>query len=166
MGRIGLAVLVVVAIAAGVATTADSTAIEPGWRKAAQRLDMPVYRPERTEGLALARVRTGRPCQNQQVTAVYRGADGALLRVYEGKPFFCADLGDARALGTAYVGRRLAHFYESPNSDNQPGLFVTWFTQRRAERNRGPGVEMWVEIDGRDKPRALRIARSMRVVPD
>ena len=53
-----------------------------------------------------------------------------------------------------------------PNSDNQPGLFLTWFTQRRAERNRGPGVEMWVEIDGRDKPRALRIARSMRVVPD
>ena len=71
-----------------------------------------------------------------------------------------------RALGTAYVGKRLAHFYESPNSDNQPGLFLTWFTRTRAERNRGPGVEMWVEIDGRDKPRALRIARSMRLVPD
>jgi hypothetical protein len=164
--RMGLFILLVVLIAVGAATSAESAAVEPGWRKAAQRLDMPVYRPERTEGLSLRRVTIGRPCQNQQVTAVYRGPDGALLRVYEGKPFFCADLGDARALGTAYVGRRLAHFYESPNSDNQPGLFLTWFTQRRAQRNRGPGVEMWVEIDGRDKPRALRIARSMRLVPD
>jgi hypothetical protein len=161
----GLAVLLVVLVAIGAAASAQSAAIEPGWRKAAQRLEMPVYRPERTEGLSLRRVTIGRPCQNQQVTAVYRGPDGALLRVYEGKPFFCADLGDARALGTAYVGKRLAHFYESPNSDNQPGLFLTWFTQRRAQRNRGPGVEMWVEIDGRDKPRALRIARSMHLVP-
>jgi len=31
---------------------------------------------------------------------------------------------------------------------------------------RAAGVEMWVEIDGRDKPRALRIARSMRLVAD
>jgi len=98
MGRMGLAVLLVVLIAAGAAATAGGAAVEPGWVKAAQRLDMPVN--------------------------------------------------------------------ESPNSDNQPGLFLTWYTEKRAQRNRGAGVEMWVEIDGRDKPRALRIARSMRVVPD
>lgn len=163
--RRGALVLVVVLGVLAAAATTGSAAIEPGWQRAAQRLDMPVYRPERTEGLTLRRVRTGRPCDNQQVTAVYGGPDGALLRVYEGKPFFCADLGDARALGTAYVGKRLGRFYESPNSDNQPGLFLTWFTKKRAQRARGPGVEMWVEIDGRDKRRALRIARSMRVVP-
>ena len=165
-GRIALVALLAVLVAAGAATGAERAAVEPAWTRAAQRLDMPVYRPERTEGLTLRKVTTGRPCQNEQVTAVYRGPGGALLRVYEGKPFFCGDLGDVRALGTAYVGKRLAHFYESPNSDNQPGLFLTWFTRRRVERNRGPGVEMWVEIDGRDKPRALRIARSMRPVPD
>jgi hypothetical protein len=33
---------------------------------------MPVYRPESTEGVSLRRVTIGRPCQNQQVTAVYR----------------------------------------------------------------------------------------------
>ena len=164
-GRIALVALLAVVVAA-VAATAGTTPVEPGWTRAAQRLDMPVYRPERTDGLTLRKVTTGRPCQNEQVTAVYRGAGGALLRVYEGKPFFCGDLGDVRALGTAYVGKRLAHFYESPNFDNQHGLFLTWFTRKRAERNRGPGVEMWVEIDGRDKPRALRIARSMRLVPD
>jgi hypothetical protein len=165
-GRIALAALLAVLVAVGAVAAAEGPALEPGWTRAAQRLDMPVYRPERTEGLTLKRVTTGRPCRNEQVTAVYRGPDGALLRVYEGKPFFCGDLGDVRALGTAYVGKRLAHFYESPNFDNQAGLFLTWFTRKRVERNRGPGVEMWVEIDGRDKPRALRIARSMRLVPD
>ena len=164
-GRIALVALLAVVVAAGAATGGGNT-VEPAWTRAAQRLDMPVYRPERADGLTLRKVTTGRPCQNEQVTAVYRGHNGALLRVYEGKPFFCGDLGDVRALGTAYVGKRLAHFYESPNFDNQPGLFLTWFTRKRAERNRGPGVEMWVEIDGRDKPRALRIARSMRLVPD
>ena len=166
MGRMALVALLVVLIAAGTATAAPSAAVEPGWGRAAQRLDMPVYRPERTEGVTLRRVTTGRPCRNQQVTAVYRGPEGALLRVYEGKPFFCGDLGDVRGLGTAYVGRRLARFYESPNSDNQPGLFLTWCTQKRAAGGRCPGVEMFVEIDGRDKPRALRVARSMRLVPD
>ena len=164
MKRAALVVVLVLAVLAAVAATAGA-ALEPGWQRAADRLEMPVYRPERTDGVALRRVTVGRPCQNQQVTAVYRGPDGALLRVYEGKPFFCGDLGEVRALGTAYVGKRLAHFYESPNSDNQPGLFLGWCTRKRAARSRCPGVEMWVEIDGRDKPRALRIARSMRLVP-
>jgi hypothetical protein len=163
-GRIALAVLLAVLVAAG-AATAGENAVEPAWTRAAQRLDMPVYRPERTEGVTLRKVTSARPCQNQQLTAVYRGAGGALLRVYEGKPFFCGDLGDARPLGTAYVAKRLAHFYESPNFDNQPGLFLTWCTRKRVA-GRCPGVEMSVEIDGRDKPRALRIARSMRLVPD
>jgi hypothetical protein len=163
-GRIALAALLAVLVAAG-AATAGENAVEPAWTRAAQRLDMPVYRPERTEGVTLRKVTTARPCRNEQVTAVYRGADGALLRVYEGKPFFCGDLGDARALGSAYVGKRLARFYESPNFDNQPGLFLTWCTRKRVA-GRCPGVEMSVEIDGRDKPRALRIARSMRLVPE
>jgi hypothetical protein len=166
MGRVGLAALLAVLMAAGAATASEGAAVEPGWARAAQRLEMPVYRPDRTEGLTLRSVTTGRPCQNQQVTAVYRGPQEALLRVYEGKPFFCGDLGDVRGLGTAYVGRRLAHFYESPNSDNQPGLFLTWCTRKRAAGGRCPGVEMSVEIDGRDKPRALRVARSMRLVPN
>lgn len=163
-GCAALAALLAMVVAAG-AATAGENAVEPAWTRAAQRLDMPVYRPERTEGVTLRKVTSARPCQNQQVTAVYRGAGGALLRVYEGKPFFCGDLGDVRGLGTAYVGKRLAHFYESPNFDNQPGLFLTWCTRNRVA-GRCPGVEMSVEIDGRDKPRALRIARSMRLVPD
>lgn len=100
-GRIALVVLLAVLVAAGAATAGENP-VEPAWTRAAQRLDMPVYWPERTDGVTLRKVTTGRPCQNEQVTAVYRG----------------------------------------------------------------PGVEMWVEIDGRDKPRALRIARSMRLVPD
>jgi hypothetical protein len=166
MRAAGLAVLLVLLAAAGAGAAAESPAVEPAWTRAAQRLDMPVYRPERTDGVSLRKVTTGRPCRNEQVTAVYRGPDEALLRVYEGRPFFCGDLGDVRALGTAYVGKRLARFYESPNFDNQPGLFLTWCTRKLGAAGRCPGVEMSVEIDGRDKPRALRIARSMRLVPD
>jgi hypothetical protein len=127
---------------------------------------MPVYRPAFVDRLTLRKVVPGRSCPGEQVRAVYRGDDDDLLRVYEGKPYYCGDLGDVDDLGTAYVHGRLAHFYSSPNFDNPDGMFLQWYTRPHKDRVRHKGIQVLIEVRGRDKRRTLRIARSLKLVRD
>lgn len=142
-------------------------AAEPAWRKAAARARMRVQRPTWTPALTLKRVGYQRGIcgpGHEQVFATYNGPGGDLLRIGAGRPYICGDLGDVKLLGTSYVGGRKAWFYESPNSGNEGGMILTWFTEARRQRARGPGNEMYLEVRGRDMARALRIARSLRTV--
>ncbi len=129
---------------------------------------MPVYRITYAPGLTLKTVLAekgrGRDVEQEQVHAMYDGPGGDLVRLYQGKPYYCGHLGDVRGLGAARVRGREAFFYESPNSDNQGGMFLMWCTAPRTGPTRGAGSAMYLEVRGRDRARALRIARSLRLV--
>ena len=129
---------------------------------------MPVYLIIYAPGLTLKTVLAEKGCggdvDQEQVHATYDGPDGDLVRLYQGTPYYCGNLGDVRGLGTARMRGQEAFFYESPNSDNRGGMFLRWYTAPPKERSRGLGSAMYLEVRGRDKARALRIARSLRLV--
>jgi hypothetical protein len=138
--------------------------VERGWRQAATRLAMPVYRPAFSAGLTLKRVLPGRSCPGEQLSATYNSPGGAVVNIYEGKPYFCGDPGEARLVGRPHVLGRRAYLYEYLGGNG--ALYVSWCTGRAfsaCRRPDGTGVFLMVEGNDRvDRAVLLRIARSMR----
>jgi hypothetical protein len=134
-------------------------------------LAAPVYRPSAlAPGMRLVSLTTERlKCGDrtvEQVVATYRRSDRFLVRIFEGTPFFCGDLGDVQRLGRTRIRRSRAAIYDSPNFDNQGGIILVWNTDWRSTSSLDSvGTAMHVEIGSRDQALAIRIGRGMRLVP-
>ncbi|MDX6644687.1 MAG: hypothetical protein QOK40_414 [Miltoncostaeaceae bacterium] len=136
-----------------------SAAVEPAWLEADRVLAMPVLRPAAAGslGLRLKRVLPGRGCLGEQLDAVYNGPGGRFLRIGEGRPGYCGDLGDVPLLGRPLIGLvrgRLYAYGEGPRRDELP--FTAAFSRR--------GVEVTMISSRLGREPLLRLARSMRVV--
>ena len=102
------------ALIAAVATFAlastAAAAVPDAWQRAADRLDMPVLYPTHHPGLALNRVVPKEidcgPIE-EELDGYYRGVSGnrKRLRIAEGRPFYCGDIGDA---GCSHTRRSMA----------------------------------------------------------
>jgi hypothetical protein len=85
------------------------------WVIAAAKLDMPVFAPRALVGFTFKTIRPQkRACgpRQEQVSANYTRPDGAKLDVAEGRPEFCANLGNPLLLARLQVQGRQAELYE------------------------------------------------------
>ncbi len=164
---IGMAALAVAAV--GAAGSANG-AVFHKWTAAANHLTAPVYRPSMVPaGARLLKITTTRlPCGRtvEELIAVYRTLGGGRLRIYEGSPFFCGDLGEVTTLAVTRIGKSRAEIVTSPNGDNPNGIIILWNTDWRAKnQNDSVGTDLAVEIDSRDIPLVTSIARGLRMLP-
>jgi len=135
------------------------------WRVAASRLSMPVFAPSSAAvspaGLRLESVRPQKlSCGaiEEEVTAVYRSRTRE-VRITEGKPRVCGDVGDLRLAGNPLVHGRRAALYElcepvGCGKADGPELLIF----------RQGGVEIGLQTRGVSEARLLGLARSMAVV--
>jgi hypothetical protein len=154
------------AAAAGLAlvTSALAETIEPRWQRAAAELKMPVLRPSVTFGLKLQRLQTqhincGRI--KEQMDAYYsRRSDGAKLRIAEGKPQYCADLGDAPVVQRGLVHGRKATLYrycEGPGCRRARNAYALVWSEQ--------GITITYIARGLGRQQLFLIAASMKRVP-
>lgn len=157
---------VAVVLAALALASAATAAVPDAWQRAANRLDMPVLYPVLHPGLVLSRVVPQQiECgpTEEQLDGYYRGANGngKRLRVAEGEPFYCGDIGDAPLLAHTRIHGKRASLYsycEGVGCGRATFRFLlTW-------RERG----IQVTLISRGSPRATlyAMARSMISVTD
>ncbi len=134
------------------------------WQTAAARLEMPVLKPQVTPSLRLDRV-VPRTIECGQITeeldAYYSGARGKRLRIAEGKPFYCGDIGDALVLERPVVHGRRAALY-----DYCEGLGCGTATNTYLLTWRELGVQLVLISRGSSKESLLRIARGMQRIEE
>jgi hypothetical protein len=159
--RVAVAALIVLAFAS-TATAAPPAA----WQRAADRLDMPVLYPTHHPGLALHRVVPREidcgPIE-EELDGFYRGVagNGKRLRVAEGKPFYCGDIGDAPLLAHPTIHGKRASLYSYCEGSGcgraTHRYLLTWREQ---------GIQVTLISRGSKRPTLYAIARSMTRVAD
>ena len=156
--------LLVLTGALALAGTAAAGSFPGPWQRAADRLSMPVLAPTATPNLTLKRVTTARlQCGNvvEQLDGHYTGRNGRRLRIAEGKPFYCGDIGDAPLLGHPTIhGTRASLYRYCEGTGCRAATYrflLTWREQ---------GIQVTLISRGTPKATLLAIARSMRAVPD
>jgi len=153
-----LAGLVTLVLAAGVAGGIDSR-----WTAAAAKLDMPVLAPTQTFGMTLKRIHArGIDCGpiTEELEAYYGAGEARKLTILEGKPAYCGDIGDAPVLGTPRVHGKKATLYGYCQ-----GTGCKHATFKYALLWREHGVQVSLLSRGLPRPKLLRLAASMEVVP-
>ena len=134
-----------------------STSVEDAWKRAAAKLDMPVFAtPSAPLGLTRFYVKprklTTCGSTKEQLTALY-SAGGREVFFVEAKPHVCGDLGAAIVLGKPIVrGARSALFSLGPQT------LLLIFTRQ--------GVEIGIQTKRVTRAQLLAIANSVRLVPD
>jgi hypothetical protein len=135
------------------------------WRVAASRLSMPVFAPSAAAVASTGlRVESVRPQKlscgviDEEVTATYRRG-AREVRITEGRPRVCGDVGDLRLAGNPLVRGRRAALYElcepvGCGKADGPELLIF----------RQGGVEIGLQTAGVSEARLLSLARSMEIV--
>ena len=96
-------------------TASAGAGTDSRWTNAARELDMPVLAPTKTFGMTLKRVRPQHiDCgqTTEQLDASYGAGEPRKLTIYEGKPFYCGDLGDAPVIAQLRIHGKKATLYE------------------------------------------------------
>jgi hypothetical protein len=158
---LALAALAALALAAGAAA-----AVPAAWQRAADRLEMPVLYPTHHPGLVLDRV-VPREIEcgpiEEELDGYYRGmaGNGKRLRIAEGKPYYCGDIGDAPLLARPTIHGKRASLYSYCEGSGcgraTHRYLLTWREQ---------GIQ--ITLISRGSPRAglYAIARSMTRIAD
>jgi hypothetical protein len=164
MQRRTLLLLLSGALAAVPSTAALAQTIEPRWRQAAATLKMPVLRASVTLGLRLQRIATQRincgPIKEQFDAYYRRPSDGARLRIAEGKPQYCGDLGDAPVLQRGRVHGRRATLYrycEGPGCTRARNAYALVWSEQ--------GITITLISRGLGRQQLFAVAASMQPVP-
>jgi Tol biopolymer transport system component len=137
---------------------------EGPWHAAAERLEMPVLQPRATPGLRLDRVvprAIDCPRTVEELDAYYNGARGRRLRIAEGRPYYCGDIGDAPVLERPVVrGKRavLYDFCEGSGCRAATNTFLLTWRER--------GIQIVLISRGSSKATLFRLARGMRTVEE
>jgi hypothetical protein len=133
------------------------------WVIAAAKLDMPVFAPRMLAGFrlkSLVPVRHSCGPGWEQVDAQYTRADGATLEVAEGRPEFCANLGDPPLVARVRVQRLPAELFENcapAGCAQRTGEYaLRWIPQK---------VQMTLLTHAVTASQLLKIARSFALVP-
>jgi hypothetical protein len=150
--------LLLLTVLAGAAQAAPEA-----WVRAAQQLDMPVLAPTVTPKLTLQRVVPREiDCGEikEELDGYYRGPDGRRLRIAEGRPQYCGDIGDAAVIGHPRIHGKRATLYAYCEGNGCQRASYTFALFWR-EQN----VQIGLISRGTPQPVLLSIARSMRVVP-
>jgi hypothetical protein len=142
----------------------SSNAAPEAWVRAAEQLEMPVFAPTITPKLKLHRVVPRKiECGEikEELDGYYRGSDGRRLRIAEGQPYYCGDIGDAAVLGhpTIHGKRATLYAYCEGNGCQRASYTFALFWR---ERN----VQIGLISRGTQEPTLLAIARSMRLVAE
>jgi hypothetical protein len=156
--------LLVAVLAALVLAGAAAAAVPGPWQRASDELDMRVMYPASTPNLTLKRVRPQHiECGEilEQLDAFYTGPNGRRLRVAEGKPFYCGDIGEADVLGHPRIHGKRATLY-----DYCEGTGCGRATYRFLLTWREHGIQLTLVSRGTPKATLLAIARSMVTVED
>jgi hypothetical protein len=157
---------VAVVLAALTLTSLAAAAVPDAWQRAANRLDMTVLYPTFHPGLALSRVVPQKiDCgpTDEQLDGYYRGVNGngKRLRVAEGEPFYCGDIGDAPLLAHARIHGKRASLYaycEGVGCGRATYRFLlTWREQ---------GIQVTLISRGSPRTTLYAMARSMIRVTD
>jgi hypothetical protein len=157
---------VAVVLAALTLTSLAAAAVPDAWQRAANRLDMTVLYPTFHPGLALSRVVPQKiDCgpTDEQLDGYYRGVNGngKRLRVAEGEPFYCADIGDAPLLAHTRIHGKRASLYaycEGVGCGRATYRFLlTWREQ---------GIQVTLISRGSPRTTLYAMARSMIRVTD
>jgi hypothetical protein len=137
----------------------------PGpWQAAADRLDMPVLYPTSTANLQLNRVvPRDIDCGNilEELDGYYTGPNRRKLRVAEGKPYYCGDIGDAKLLAHPTIHGKRASLY-----DYCEGTGCRRATFRFLLTWREQGIQIVLVSRGMPRPTLFAIARSMEKVAE
>jgi hypothetical protein len=159
--RLWLAAVLALLVLAG---SAAAGTVPAPWQAAADRLDMPVLHPTYTPNLNLRRVVPVEiECGNilEELDGYYTGPNGRKLRVAEGKPYYCGDIGDAKLLARPTIRGKRASVYdycEGTGCRNATYRFLlTWREQ---------GIQIVLISRGTPRPTLYAIARSMERVED
>jgi hypothetical protein len=147
-----------------VALGGSADAAPAPWVRAAQQLEMPVFAPTITPKLALRRVVPREiDCGEieEELDGYYRGPEGRRLRIAEGQPYYCGDIGDAAVVGhpTVHGKRATLYAYCEGNGCQRASYTFALFWR---EQN----VQIGLISRGTRKPTLLAIARSMRLVAE
>jgi hypothetical protein len=159
--RVAAAALIALAFAATAAAAPPAA-----WQRAADRLDMPVLYPTHHPGLALHRVVPREidcgPIQ-EELDGYYRGVggNGKRLRIAEGKPYYCGDIGDAELLARPRIHGKRAYLYSYCE-----GVGCRRATHRYLLTWREQGIQITLISRGSPRARLYAIARSMTRVVD
>jgi hypothetical protein len=148
-----LTALIAAVMTLALASTA-AAAVPGAWQRAADRLDMPVLYPTHHPGLTLNRV------VPQEIDCGVSG-NGKRLRIAEGRPFYCGDIGDARLLAHPTIHGRRASLYEYCE-----GTGCGRATHRYLLTWREQGIQLTLISRGSPRPTLYAIARSMTRVTD
>jgi hypothetical protein len=156
--------LLAAVIAALALASAAAAAVPAPWQRAADQLDMLVLYPVSTPNLTLKRVvpqeiECGQTIE--QLDGYYSGPNGRRLRVAEGKPFYCGDIGDAPLLGHPRIHGKRASLY-----DYCEGTGCRRATYRFLLTWREHGIQITLVSRGTPKATLLALARSMVAVED
>ena len=156
-----------VALIALVLAAPATAAVPAPWQHAAGVLDMPVLRPTHLPGLQLKRVVPQAELQcgaiQEELDGYYGGVDGngKRLRVAEGQPFYCGDIGDAPFLGNPTIRGKQASLY---------AYCEGWGCGKAAHRYlltwRERGIQIVLISRGSPRATLYAIARSMALVAD
>ena len=132
------------------------------WQRAADRLTMPVFYPTETHGLKLVNVRPQKLNCGQikeQLDAFYGGGLRS-IRVTEGRPQYCGDIGDAPLLSHPKVGTAKADLYryceDTGCAKVKLGYLLLWHRS---------GDQLVLVTRGLTVKQILEVATSMRLVP-
>ena len=160
-----LTALIAAVMTLALASTA-AAAVPGAWQRAADRLDMPVLYPTHHPGLTLNRVVPREiDCgpTEEELDGYYRGVsgNGKRLRIAEGRPFYCGDIGDARLLAHPTIHGRRASLYEYCE-----GTGCGRATHRYLLTWREQGIQLTLISRGSPRPMLYAIARSMTRVTD
>lgn len=148
-----------------ITAAANGATIDPRWRSAAAKLQMPVFHPTVTYRLRLTRVRPEKPPRcagiKEQLDAYYSGSSRTQLRISEGRPYHCNALPDAPLLQRPLVRGKRAKLFRYCEGFGchivvQEGYALTW-----RERD----VEIILISRELTQAQVIAIARGMRQVP-
>jgi hypothetical protein len=161
LGRLLAAIVATAALAIPAAALGGATG---AWQRAADRLDMPVLAPTVTGGLTLKRVvpkEIDCGAIQEELDAYYSAGPQRKLRIAEGKPFYCGDIGDAPLLSHPRVHGKRADLYEYCE-----GTGCRRATHRYLLTWRERGIQIVMISRGTPQAELLVVARSMTLVAD
>ena len=150
--------LVILVGALLIAVQVASAQADP-WQKAAAELSMPVLAPSSTAGLVLKRVvprHIDCGAIKEELDAFYTGGPGRKLRIGEGKPYYCGDLGDAKVVARTRIHGKKAVLY-----DYCEGLGCQSATDTYALYWREQGIQLTLISRGTPQAELVAIGRSM-----
>ena len=143
-------------------TAAAGAGLDSRWTNAARELDMPVLAPTKTFGMTLKRVRPQHiNCgeATEQLDASYGAGEARKLTIYEGKPFYCGDLGDAPVIARLRIHGKKATLYEYCQ-----GTGCRRATFKYALYWREQGIQVGLISRGTSRSRLVQLAQSMALV--